>query len=49
MTDSERDLFNVSKGNITVLEVIPRMMQNEKYRALLRKLAIDFLYGEVTK
>lgn len=39
----ERNKFNISDGNLKVLETIPKMMKNEKYRTELRRLCLDFL------
>jgi hypothetical protein len=41
--------FNISDGNLKVLETIPRMMKNKEYRTILRKLVLDFLYGDSKK
>ena len=39
----QRDLFELSDGNLEVLINIPKMMRIQKYRNQLRKLTIDFL------
>ena len=44
-----RNKFNISNGNLKVLETIPKMMKNKKYRNILRKLTLDFLYGDSKK
>jgi len=41
--------FELSDGNLKVLEMIPRMMRNESYRNELRKLCLDFLSEQVLK
>lgn len=38
------DLFKLSKGNKKVLELIPSMMEDDKYRIILRNLSIKFLF-----
>lgn len=39
-----RDVFTLSDGNLTVLENIPKMMLDNKFRQQLRLLTINFLY-----
>jgi hypothetical protein len=41
-----RNKFDISDGNLKVLELIPKMMLNKYYREELRKLAIDFFLRE---
>jgi hypothetical protein len=41
----ERDIFDVSLGNLKVLEVIPYMMLSPKYRKELRRLALEFIFN----
>ena len=44
----EGNKFELSDGNLKVLEMIPRMMKDEKYRKELRKLCLNFLSEKVT-
>lgn len=37
------DTFIVSDGNLKVIELIPLMMEDERYRKKLRKLVLDFM------
>lgn len=41
--------FDVSDGNIKVLETIPKMMANEKYRKELRKLTLNYIFDAEIK
>ena len=47
LRDPKRDLFDISNGNLAVLQTIPEMMKNKKYRTELRKLALDFLQEKI--
>jgi hypothetical protein len=38
-----KDIFEISRGNLEVLKVIPEMMLDDWYREQLRKLANDFI------
>lgn len=38
-----RDLFSLSDGNLRVLETIPRMMKDYKWRKKLRLLVLDYI------
>jgi len=40
--ERQKDTFELSYGNKKVLELIPSMMEDRKYRNILRKLAIEF-------
>jgi hypothetical protein len=44
-TKQERDLFELSSGNLKVLETIPKMMTNPHYRKELRRLVLEFIVG----
>lgn len=41
--------FSVSDGNLKVLEMIPRLMNDKNYRYELRKLVLDFLTNRELK
>lgn len=40
-----RDLYELSSGNLKVLETIPAMMQDDFWRGQLRKLVVEYLNG----
>jgi hypothetical protein len=40
--EEDRNKFDISDGNIKVLETIPIMMIEDKWRTKLRKLVLDF-------
>ena len=40
--------FDISEGNLKVLEAIPKMMVEEEWRAKLRKLAMEFIFKDIT-
>jgi uncharacterized DUF497 family protein len=42
----KRNQFEVSFGNIHVLSLIPQMMLEEKWRNKIRKLVMDFEFGD---
>lgn len=39
----KRDLFSLSDGNLRVLETIPRMMKDYKWRKRLRLIVLDYI------
>lgn len=39
----EKDVFRLSFGNKRVLEAIPSMMEDKKFRRELRKLVLEFM------
>lgn len=41
----QENQFDISLGNLKVLETIPKMMKNEKWRNELRKLVLAYLYS----
>ena len=41
---TNRDIFQISYGNLKVLETIPEMMTDEVYRQSLRDLVIKYLH-----
>jgi molybdopterin-guanine dinucleotide biosynthesis protein len=41
----ERDLYQLSQGNLKVLQTVPLMMQDDFWRGQLRKLVIEYLNG----
>lgn len=43
------DVFDISDGNLKVLETIPKMMKNEIYRNKLRFLVMEFLFSNKEK
>lgn len=45
----QRDQFNISEGNLMVLETISRMMLDKKWRAILRTLTMDYIKEEKEK
>lgn len=44
MKKIKKDFFEISDGNLKVLETIPKLMKSEIYRRRLRGLVLDFLY-----
>lgn len=42
--NTRRDVFKLSIGNIRVLETIPKMMQDYKWRKKLRLLVLDYIF-----
>jgi len=44
-----RNVFEVSMGNCRVLELIPKMMMDDKFRKKLRRLAMEFEFGSEEK
>lgn len=47
--DTERDKFEISNGNRLVLETIPQIMENKKWRTELRKLVLNFKQEQILK
>jgi len=45
MADKERNKFDVSKGNIVVLQTLVEMMEYDFWRNQLRKLVFDYKFG----
>jgi len=43
---SSRDQFNISNGNLKVLETLPILMTIKKYRKQLRKLVIEYHFSK---
>lgn len=41
--NERKDRFDLSDGNLKVLEMIPRMMKDSKYRKELRHLALQYM------
>lgn len=39
----KKDNYDISNGNLKVLETIPLMMKDNKFRRELRKLTLEFL------
>jgi hypothetical protein len=39
----KRDLFRLSDGNLKVLETIPKMMKDYKWRKRLRLIVLDYI------
>ena len=41
--------FNISNGNLKVLETIPKMMLIPKWRKKIRLLVMDYLFKNIKK
>jgi len=45
-----KDMYKISNGNLKVLETIPYMMREKKWRKKIRMLVLDFIFDkEITK
>jgi hypothetical protein len=49
MSSEVKNKFEVSNGNLKVLESIPRMMIDPIWRIKLRRLVMNFLYRDIQK